>query len=93
MSQAVTIMKLTDREYAVEVHEGIETTDHKVSIPEDLVDEFALSEEQLPQFTEQAVLFLLESRPVTSLPHDLDLSDVRREFPDFVPELQARLRR
>ncbi|QUH06204.1 hypothetical protein HUO13_24240 [Saccharopolyspora erythraea] len=78
-------------EYAAEVHEGDQTTEHRVLVPRELVDDLDVSAPDEKALVVESIRYLLERTPVTALPHDIDLDAVRREHGDFLPEVRARL--
>lgn len=91
MSEYIQVLKLNSGEFAAEVHEGEETTQHRVVVPDRFRDALEISGPDDQQLISESMKFLLQQIPVTSLPHDIDLEEVRQNYPGFLPELRSRL--
>lgn len=91
MSEHVKVLQLGEREYAAEVHEGDQFTEHRVTFPKALLDELDIQEPDEQRFVSESLRYLLQRVPVTALPHDIDLEGIQREDGDFLPELRARM--
>lgn len=91
MAEHVKVLRLSGYEYAAEVHEGNQPTEHRVRFAQDLLDELTLPDVDEHALVVEAVKYLLQETPGTNLPHDIDLEDVRSKDAEFVPELRARL--
>lgn len=89
--ESVKVLPMGTGEYAAEVHEGDQTTEHRVLVPRALVDELDVPAPDEQALVAESIKYLLERSPVTSLPHDIDLDAVRREHGDFLPEVRARM--
>lgn len=91
MRERVLVRRLRGDEYAAEVTEGQETTNHLMILGGELVDELRIAGVPDERIAEESVKFLLERAPVTALPHELDLARLAGEDPDYAGELRARL--
>ena len=87
----IRIEALADREYGVQVREGDTTTTHKVTVPEDLLDDLALGNDDEERLVRESFAFLLDKEPATSILRTFDLDVIERYFPDYRTELRARL--
>ncbi|MBA8824481.1 hypothetical protein FHX42_001828 [Saccharopolyspora lacisalsi] len=92
MSETVKVLPLGGHhEYAAEVHEGNQTTEHRVVFAQDLLDDLVIADADESALVVEAVKYMLQEVPSAGLPHDIDLEDVRSRDAGFVPELRARL--
>lgn len=89
--ESVKVLQRSEGDYAAEVHEGGQTTEHRVLFPRELIDSLDIPEPDESEFVVESIKFLLERMPVTALPHDIDLDGVENEYQDFLPELRARM--
>ena len=76
-------------EFEVVVGEG--GSIHHVTVPEDLVDELRLSEDDLQGVVRESFEFLLEREPASSIMSEFSLDVIPRYFPDYKEELPKRL--
>lgn len=91
MSERIQVRPMGEREYAVVLTEGIDTTHHRVVVPEELLDELALDEDDADRLVEEAMAFLLEREHADAVPADLVLSSLIEDYEDFLPEMRTRL--
>jgi hypothetical protein len=89
-------MPMGPGEYAAEVDEGDQTTNHRVLLPDDLLAEIvpgeqAVEEQDARRVVQQALHYLLERVPNTSLGHDVDLGELSNSDGEFIEELRSRL--
>ncbi|GAA4875073.1 hypothetical protein [Saccharopolyspora cebuensis] len=91
MSEQVRVLKLGIGEFAAEVHEGEQITEHRVVISDRFRDKLLLAEVDEQRLISESLKCLLQQIPVTSLPHDIDLDQMDENYPEFLPELRARL--
>jgi hypothetical protein len=77
--------------FGVEVTEGDTVTSHRIAVPTETLDEFAVSGADREQVVRQTFAFLLEREPATSIEREFTLDDVSRYFPEFPEELQRRV--
>ncbi|MCP3798374.1 hypothetical protein NLX83_03790 [Allokutzneria sp. A3M-2-11 16] len=97
MRQYVEVRPMGEHEFAAVVGEGDIATRHRVVVPEELSDEVrvraARPELSERQIASESLAFLLEHKPGTALPHDIDLGGVNRDDERFLPEVSTRLMR
>ena len=77
------------REFEVVVGKGEST--HRVTVPEDLVAELRLPEEDLEGVVRASFVFLLEREPASSIMPEFSLDVIPNYFPEFKEELPKRL--
>ncbi|RCW46238.1 hypothetical protein DFQ14_102541 [Halopolyspora algeriensis] len=91
MAEDVKVLQLGEREYAAEVHESNQTTEHRVMFTQDLLDALEMPEPDEQRFVAESMKYLLQRTPVTALPHDIDLEGIQSEDLEFLPEMRARM--
>jgi hypothetical protein len=91
MSEKIEITEIGRLEYGVRVTEGQDTTHHRVVVPEQLLDQLLLEEEDGARLVQEAVAFFLEEEHGDALPSDLVLSELIAEYENFLPEMRNRL--
>ena len=79
--------------FGVEVTEGDETTNHRVTIPEGYLDELGVAGADPEEVVREAFAFLLEREPATSILREFALGEIEGYFPEFREELPRRLGR
>jgi hypothetical protein len=77
------------REFEVVIGEGEST--HHVTVPEDLVAELGLPEDDLEGLVRESFEFLLEREPASSVMPEFSLDAIPTYFPEFREELPKRL--
>lgn len=77
--------------FGVQVEEGDTTTSHRVHLSEGLVDDLGLGDVEPSRIIEETLGFLLERITTTSIPQELSLDRVGRDYPEFADELRCRL--
>lgn len=87
----ITITAHGKREYDVRVRTDEEETSHRVSVPEDLIDELGLPEDDLERVVRESFEFLLEREPASSIMSEFSLDVIERYFPEYRRELPGRL--
>ena len=83
-----------NHQYGVQVTEGDVTTSHRVTVPEDLLDEWGMIDppaEEEERLVRESFEFLLEREPPTSILDEFSLSVIPRYFPEYSEELSRRL--
>lgn len=91
MSEHVKVLPLSEHEYAAEIEDASGTTEHRVTFDRAFLDDLLPLEPGGQELVSEAVKYLLQQRPGTALPHDIDLAAQRSSDADFVPEMRARL--
>lgn len=79
------------REFEVRVREGERETGHRVTVPEDLIRELRLPEDDLERVVRESFRFLLEREPASSILPEFSLDVIPTYFPEFKEELPKRL--
>jgi hypothetical protein len=77
------------REFEVVVGEGEST--HHVKVPEDLVAELSLPEDDLEGVVRESFVFLLERESASSIMPEFSLDVIPNYFPEYKGELPKRL--
>jgi hypothetical protein len=77
------------REFEVVVGEGEST--HRVTVPEDLVAELSLPEDDLESVVRESFEFLLEREPASSILPEFSLQVIPNYFPEYREEMPKRL--
>lgn len=75
----------------MQVAEGATSTDHRVTVPEGLIDELGLGEVDAEDVVRESFAFLLEREPSTSILPAFSLDEIGRFFPEYFQELPKRL--
>ena len=91
MSERIEVTELGRLQYGVQVTEGQDTTHHRVVVPEHLLDELLLEEEDGVRLVYEAVTYLMEEEHADAIPADFVLSELIAEHEDFLPEMRDRL--
>ncbi len=77
--------------FAVRVTDGATTTDHRVEVPEALLDQMGLGEADGERMVRASFEFLLEREPATSILRRFSLDVIDRYFPEYPQEIRVRL--
>lgn len=85
----MTITPEGPREFEVGLGEG--GTSHRVTVPEDLMEELELSEGDLERVVRESFEFLLEREPASSILPEFSLEVISDYFPEYRQELARRL--
>lgn len=87
----ITVRSTGTREFEVEVREGGEQTDHRVTVPEGLMEELGLPEDDPEGVVRESFEFLLEREPASSIMSEFSLDVIPTYFPEYKEELPKRL--
>ncbi len=79
------------REFEVELREGEAESNHRVTVPEGLIDELRLPEDDLEGVVRESFEFLLEREPASSILPKFSLDVISNYFPEYKVELPGRL--
>lgn len=80
------------RRFHVEVREGDRKARHyHVTVPENLIDELELPEDDLDRVVRESFVFLLEREPASSIMREFSLDVISRYFPEYKETLVGRL--
>jgi hypothetical protein len=91
MSERVRIQGLGPFQYAAEVHEGQDTTHHKVTLSQGFLDDLLVPDADPADVVAETVHYLLDSEPGVAIADDVDLDHLSNHDHDYLPELRARL--
>ncbi len=87
----VTITSTGTREFEVEVRDSEQETSHRVTVPESLIEELDLPEDDLERVVRESFDFLLEREPASSIMSEFSLDVISSYFPEYTEELPRRL--
>ncbi len=87
----ITVTPMGPGEFGVQVREGENTTSHRVTVPDELLDELAIPDVDQERLVEESFAFLLEREPATSILEEFPLTTITRYFPEYHDELRSRL--
>ncbi len=87
----ITVTAIGPGEFGVQVREGETTTSHRVTVPDELLDELAIPDLDQERLVEESIAFLLEREPATSILSEFPLTTISRYFPEYHDELRSRL--
>ncbi len=87
----ITVTPLEEGAYGVEIREGDTTTNHRVTVPDDMVDDLGLGDVDREVLVRQSVDFLLEREPPSSILPEFALSDIKKYFDEYYDELARRV--
>ena len=68
-----------------------EDSTHRVTVPEDLVAELSLPEDDLEGVVRESFEFLLEREPASSIMSEFSLDVIPNYFPEYKEEMPKRL--
>jgi hypothetical protein len=89
--QKIDILGMAPHEWAVTVTEGVDTTNHHVTVSEQLIDDLGIVDLDEEELVRETFKFLLERDTGDSIRHEFDLDEMPDEFPDYIPEIKTRL--
>jgi hypothetical protein len=87
----IDVIPMAPGEFGVECREGDTTTNHKVHVPESVMDEIGLPRLDPLHLVEESFEFLLERESNTSIMREFALTDIGRFFPEYLEEMRTRL--
>lgn len=87
----IQVTPLDDGAFGVRVSEGSTVTDHRVTVPEAMLEDLALTGADLETVVRESFAFLLEREPGTSILSEFSLDQIARYFPEYYEELPRRL--
>lgn len=79
------------REFDVVVDEDGPRTEHRVTVPERLISDLNLPEDDLERVVRESFEFLLEREPAASIMANFSLDVIPNYFPEYEEELPKRL--
>jgi hypothetical protein len=87
----IRVTQTDAREFAVEVRDGEAENNHHVTVPEGLIDELRLPEDDLEGVVRESLEFLLEREPASAILPAFSLDVIPNYFPEYKDELPGRL--
>ena len=87
----ITVTPMDGDDFGVEVSEGDVTTNHRVTVPPDMVDDLNLGDVDREVLVRESIAFLLEREPATSILPEFSLSDIQGYFGEYYDELTRRV--
>ena len=87
----ITVTALDADAFGVEIRQGDSTTNHRVTVPQDMVDDLGLGDVDPEALVRESVKFLLEREPPTSIMSEFALSDIQRYFGEYYDEIGPRV--
>ncbi len=91
MSERVDAQRIGPLDYAVSVHEGQDTTHHKVRMSPTFLDDLLVDDAAPERVATETVRYLLDREPGVAIPAEVELDWLGNHDQDFLPELRARL--
>ncbi|MDQ3887100.1 MAG: hypothetical protein M3308_08895 [Actinomycetota bacterium] len=86
----ITVTSIGPREFEVQVRDGDLETNHHVTVPESLIDELQLPEDDLEEVVRESFIFLLAREPASSIMSEFSLDVISGYFPEYKEELSQR---
>ena len=88
---AIAITEMEPHHFGVQVEEGDITMSCRVRLTQGFVDDLQLDDIDGVRIVKESIGFLLEREPATSLPPELSLDTIARDYPEYYDDLRARL--
>jgi hypothetical protein len=85
------VRSIGDLEYGAEVHEGEDTTHHKVTLSQAFLDDLLVPDADPARVAEETVHYLLDREPGVAIPPEVELDHLANHDHEFLSELRARL--
>ena len=89
--QKIDVRGMGPHEWAVVVTEGHETTSHRVTVSEQLIDDLGIVDLDEERLVRESFDFLLEREPVDAILREFDLEQIATYFPAYAGEIRTRL--
>ena len=86
----MTITPVADREFEVALTDADGGTTHRVSVPEDLIEDLGLPADDLESVVRASFEFLLEREPASAIMSEFSLDVISGYFPEYPEELSRR---
>jgi hypothetical protein len=88
----IQVTALEEGAYGVRVSEKDTVTDHRVTVPQAMLEDLGLAGADQETVVRESFAFLLEREPGTSILSEFSLDQIARYFPEYYEELPRRLR-
>jgi hypothetical protein len=88
----IVVTSIGSRKFHVAVREDERKSRHyHVTVPESLIEELQLPEDDLDKVVRESFVFLLEREPATSIMPEFSLDVISRYFPEYKQTLAQQL--
>jgi hypothetical protein len=87
----ITVTSIGIRKFHVQIRDGDLETSHHVTVPESLISELQLSEDDLDKVVRESFIFLLEREPASSIIPVFSLDVISTYFPEYKEKLPEML--
>lgn len=87
----IQVTALEESAYGVRVSDGAAVTDHRVTVPQAMLEDLGLTGADREKVVKESFAFLLEREPATSILSEFSLDQIARYFPEYYEELPRRL--
>jgi hypothetical protein len=87
----IDVTFVAPRKFEVQVRQDDLVTRHRVTIPQSLIDDLHLPEDDLERVVRQSFVFLLAREPASSIMSEFSLDVISRYFPEYKKELPKML--
>lgn len=87
----ITVNPAGGNVFEVRVNDNGRESNHRVTVPESLVEELQVSESDYEKVVRESFVFLLEREPASSIMPEFSLDIISRYFPEYKRELPGRL--
>ena len=91
MSESVKAVRIGSLAYGVTVHDGYDTTNHRVTMSPAVLDDLLVPDVDTERVAEETIRYLLDRESGDAIPHDVDLDHLSNHDHAFMGELRARL--
>jgi hypothetical protein len=89
----ISITATGERQFDVQVIEGVTTTRHVVTVPAGLLDDLGLAEADSEAVVRESFRFLLEREPAQEILDEFSLDDIPRYYRQYREKLRRALGR
>jgi hypothetical protein len=87
----ISITPLEPKRFEVKLKQGRTSTDHRVTVPQSMLDDPQLGAVEPEVIVRESMQFLLEREPPTSILSEFSLDVIPRYFDEYDAELRRRL--
>jgi hypothetical protein len=91
MSEHVEVRRIGSLEYGATVHDGQDTTHHRVTISPAFLDDLLVPDVDEARVAEETIRYLLDRETGDAIPAHVDLDHLSHRDDGFVGELRMRL--
>lgn len=91
MSERVDVRRIGPLAYGATVHDGDDTTHHKVTMSPAVLEDLLLPDVDTAHVAEETIRYLLDRETGDAIPHEVDLDHLSNHDHEFLPELRSRL--